>query len=140
MDGLSICNHTFVDTHDDDTDVVVDEETYETYYGLRHPTLDMLLRSYLHVWTIQGTHVRFVSYTEHTEKCKTDTITKWSSDTFYRWNQKEEQNYRLTLSRFEVFLSHVCDLPAVTTTPRSSPPRFLLTPYTGCVVVEGMRK
>jgi hypothetical protein len=54
-------------THDDDdTAVVADEETYETHYGLRDPMLDVLHRSYLHVWTIKGAHARFVTYVEHT--------------------------------------------------------------------------
>ncbi len=36
-------------THDDDdTDVVADDETYETHYGLRDPIIDVLYRSYLH--------------------------------------------------------------------------------------------
>jgi hypothetical protein len=70
-------------THDDDDTVVVtDEETYETHYGLRDPMLDVLFRSYLHTWTMKGAHVRFVTYTEHTAKCKAATITKWSSATF----------------------------------------------------------
>ncbi len=81
-------------THDDDDTVVVeDEETYETHYGLRDPMLDVLHRSYLHTWTMKGTRVRFVTYTEHTGKSKTDTIPKWSSTTFYRWKKDEEQNY-----------------------------------------------
>jgi hypothetical protein len=81
-------------THDDDdTSVVADEETYETHYGLRDPMLDVLRRSYLHAWTIKGAHARFVTYAEHTAKCKAATILKWSSATFYRWKQKEEENY-----------------------------------------------
>jgi hypothetical protein len=81
-------------THDDDdTSVVADEETYETHYGLRDPMLDVLRRSYVHAWTIKGAHARFVAYAEHTAKCKTATILKWSSATFYRWKQKEEENY-----------------------------------------------
>jgi hypothetical protein len=73
--------------------VVVDEETYETHYGLRDPMIDVLRWSYLHVWTIKGAHARFVTYAEHTAKCKVATILKWSSTTFYRWKQKEEENY-----------------------------------------------
>ena len=73
--------------------MVSDEETYETHYGLRDPMLDVLRRSYLHVWTIKGAHARFVTYAEHTAKCKAATILKWSSATFYRWKQKEEENY-----------------------------------------------
>jgi hypothetical protein len=42
---------------------------------------------------MKGAHARFVTYTEHTDKYKSVTITKWSSVTFYRWKQKEEQNY-----------------------------------------------
>jgi hypothetical protein len=81
-------------THDDDdTAVVADEETYEAHYGLRDPMIDVLRRSYLHAWTIKGAHARFVTYAEHTAKCKAATILKWSSATFYRWNQKEEENY-----------------------------------------------
>ena len=81
-------------THDDDdTAVVADEETYETHYGLRDPMLDVLRRSYLHAWTMKGAHARFVTYAEHTAKCKAATILKWSSATFYRWKQKEEENY-----------------------------------------------
>jgi hypothetical protein len=45
---------------------LVDEETYETHYGLRDPMLDVLRRSYLHAWTIKGSHARFVTYAEHT--------------------------------------------------------------------------
>ncbi len=53
-------SHTVTsDTHDDDDTVVVtDEETYETHYGLHDPMLDVLLRFYVYVWTIKGTHVR----------------------------------------------------------------------------------
>jgi hypothetical protein len=81
-------------THDDDdTDVVVDDETYETRYGLLDPMIDVLRRSYLHVWTMKGGHARFVTYTEHTVKCKTATIPKWSSATFYWWKRTEEQCY-----------------------------------------------
>ncbi len=81
-------------THDDDdTAVVDDDETYETRYGLHDPMMDVLRRSYLHVWTMKGGHTRFVTYTEHTAKCKTTTIPKWSSATFYRWKKDEEQNY-----------------------------------------------
>ncbi len=76
---------TTVTHDDDDTVVVTDEETYETHYGLRDPMLDVLHRSYLHDWTMKGSHARFVTYTEHTAKCKTTTITKWLSSTFYRW-------------------------------------------------------
>ena len=78
---------------DDDTVVVSDDETYETHYGFRDPMIDVLCRSYLYVWTMKGGHARFVTYTEHTGKCKTTTIPKWSSTTFYRWKQREEQNY-----------------------------------------------
>ncbi len=87
--------HTVIGvTHDDDeTAVVADEETYETHYGLRDPMLDVFRRSYLHVWTINGAHARFVTYAEHTVKCKSATILKWSPVTFYRWKQKEEENY-----------------------------------------------
>ena len=60
---------------------MADDETYETHYGLRDPIIDVFCRSYLHVWTMKGGHVRFVTYTEHTAKCKTDTIPKWSSQT-----------------------------------------------------------
>ncbi len=86
---------TTVTHDDDDTDVVVDEETYETHYGLHHPILDVLRRSYLHTCTMKGAHARFVTYTENTVKCKVAVITKWSSATFYRWKEKEEQNYLL---------------------------------------------
>jgi hypothetical protein len=65
---------TTVTHDDDDTVVVTDEETYETHYGLRDPMLDVLRRSYLHVWTIKGAHARFVTYTEHTVKCKATTF------------------------------------------------------------------
>ncbi len=73
--------------------MVADEETYEAHYGLRDPMIDVLHRSYLHAWTIKGAHARFVTYAEHTANCKDDTILKWSSATFYRWKQKEEENY-----------------------------------------------
>ena len=39
---------TVVTHDDDDTDVVTDDETYETHYGLRDPRPDVLFRSYLH--------------------------------------------------------------------------------------------
>jgi hypothetical protein len=81
-------------THDDDdTAVVADDETYETHYGLRDPMLDVLRRSYLHAWTMKGAHARFVTYAEHTAKCKAATITEWESATFYRWKKDEEQKY-----------------------------------------------
>ena len=69
-------------THDDDdTAVVADEETYETHYGLLDPMIDVFRRSYLHAWTIKGAHARFVTYAEHTAKCKAATITEWASAT-----------------------------------------------------------
>ncbi len=61
---------TTVTHDDDDTDVVVDEETNETHYGLHDPILDVLCRSYLYAWTIKGAHVRFVTYSEHTVKSR----------------------------------------------------------------------
>ncbi len=48
---------------------------------------------YLHNWTIKGAHARFVTYAEHAGKCKDATISKGSSTTFYRWKQKEEENF-----------------------------------------------
>ena len=42
---------------------------------------------------MEGGHVRFLTYTEYTTKCKYDTIPKWSSTTFYRWKEIEEENY-----------------------------------------------
>jgi hypothetical protein len=57
-------------THDDDSGVLVSDESYEKHYGVRDPMLDVLRQSYLHVWTLKGTHVCFVTYTEHAGKCK----------------------------------------------------------------------
>jgi hypothetical protein len=71
--------------------VVEYEETYETHYGLRDPMVHVLLRSFLHSWTIKGVHVRFVTYVEHTGKCKASTILQWSSATFYRWKEGEQE-------------------------------------------------
>jgi hypothetical protein len=60
--NIDLQPHTVtIDTHDDDDTVVVeDEETYETHYGLRDPILDVLHRSYLHVWTMKGARARFL--------------------------------------------------------------------------------
>jgi hypothetical protein len=68
--------HTVTEvTHDDDDTVVVsDDETYETHYGLRDPMSNLLIKSYFHAWTMKGGHTRFVTYTEHTTKCKNTTI------------------------------------------------------------------
>ena len=61
-------------THDDDSGALVSDETYEKHYDVRDPMLDALRQSYLHGWTLKGSHACFVTYTQHTAKCKNATI------------------------------------------------------------------
>ena len=81
-------------THDDDDSVVLDsDEAYEQHYGVRDPMLDLLRKSYLHGWTLKGAHARFVTYAQHTAKCKHATIPPWPKSTFHRWLKTEKENY-----------------------------------------------
>jgi len=50
------------------------------WWGDLRDTLRVLRRSYLHAWTIKGSHARFVTYQEHTAKCKTTTCDGVSYD------------------------------------------------------------
>jgi len=38
-------------THDDDSGVLDSDETYDQYYGVGDPILDVFRQSYLHGWT-----------------------------------------------------------------------------------------
>ena len=91
-------------THDDDdTAVVADEETYETHYGLRDPMLDVLRRSYLHAWTIKGAHARFVTYAEHTAKCKAATILSGRPPHSTGGSRKKKKTMRSLLTRMSSY-------------------------------------
>ncbi len=51
---------------------------------------------------MKGAHARFVTYAEHTVKCKDSTITEWASTTFYRWKKDEEQKYEKSPDKDEL--------------------------------------
>jgi hypothetical protein len=48
-------------THDDDSGVLDSDKTYEKYYDVRDPMLDVLRQSYWHGWTLKGTHACFTT-------------------------------------------------------------------------------
>ena len=105
--SIDLQSHTVTAaTHDDDdTAVVADDETYETHYGLRDPMLDVLHRSYLHAWTKKGAHARFVTYVEHTGKCKADTITEWVSPHSTGGRRTKKKSMRSLLTRMSCYHS-----------------------------------
>ena len=69
------------------------DETYDQYYGVRDPMLDVLRQSYLHGWTLKGAHACFPTHTQHVAKCNAVTIPPWKKTTFHRWLKTEKENY-----------------------------------------------
>ena len=61
----------------------VDEETVK--YGYKDPSLDLLRRSYLHLWDKTGDHIGWRNWSAHSDKCRDAGIDSLPERTFYRW-------------------------------------------------------
>jgi hypothetical protein len=70
----------------------VEEETVK--YGYKDPSLDLLRRSYFHIWGKNGQHIGWRSFARHKEKCIAADITPLPERTFYRWRATEENAFK----------------------------------------------
>jgi hypothetical protein len=60
----------------------VDAETVK--YGYKDPSLDLLRRSYLHLWDKTGDHIGWRNWSAHSDKCREAGIDSLPERTFYR--------------------------------------------------------
>jgi len=70
----------------------VDEETVK--YGYKDPSLDLLRRSYLHLWDKTGDHIGWRNWSAHSDKCRDAGIDSLPERTFYRWLGIETRSQR----------------------------------------------
>ena len=87
----------------------VEEETVK--YGYKDPSLDLLRRSYFHVWGKNDQHIGWRSFAQHKEKCIAADINPLPERTFYRWRATEENAFKSS-ETFDVnfhFLSRPID-------------------------------
>jgi hypothetical protein len=70
----------------------VDEETVK--YGYKDPSLDLLRRSYFHIWDKNGQHIGCRSFAQHKEECIAADINPLPERTFYRWRTTEENTFK----------------------------------------------
>ena len=69
-----------------------DDETLR--YGYRDPSIDILRRSYLHVWSTKGQHSAWRGWKEHTVKCQEASIEPLPERTFYNWKKMEQAAFQ----------------------------------------------
>ena len=70
----------------------VEEETVK--YGYKDPSIDLLRRSYFHIWGKNGQHIGWRSFAQHKEKCIAADINPLPERTFYRWRTTEENTFK----------------------------------------------
>ena len=70
----------------------VEEETVK--YGYKDPSLDLLRRSYFHIWSKNGQHIGWRSFAQDKEKCIVTDINPLPERTFYRWRATEENAFK----------------------------------------------
>jgi hypothetical protein len=75
----------------------VEEETVK--YGYKDPSLDLLRRSYFHIWGKNGQHIGWSCFAQHKENFITTDINPLPERTIYRWRTTEENVFK----RSEVF-------------------------------------
>jgi hypothetical protein len=54
-------------------------------YGYKDQSLDLLRRSYFHLWDKTGDHIGWRNWSAHSEKCTDAGIDSLPERTFYRW-------------------------------------------------------
>ena len=62
-------------------------------YGYRDPSLDLLRRAYLHLWSTKGEHVGWTNHGQHTQKCQASLVDPLPERTFYRWLNLEKEAF-----------------------------------------------
>jgi hypothetical protein len=66
------------------------EEDDHRRYGYKDPIIQLLVRSYMHVWgKTKGEHIGWRNYKEWKAKCKNTDIPDAPEDRFRRWKKKE---------------------------------------------------
>ena len=63
-------------------------------YGYKDPSIDLLRRSYFHIWGKSGQHIGWRSFAQHKEKCIAADINPLPERTFYRWRSEEENAFK----------------------------------------------